>query len=112
MSDNLFLPAEWYPQSAIMMAWPHENTDWAYILDEVQQCFKNIARVIVQHKEMLIVVAPDILKVNSQLHYLDQNISDFSKSIQTTLGQETLAQLQLLTTESLSSTILSSMDGD
>lgn len=79
MSDNLFLPAEWYPQSAIMMAWPHENTDWAYILDEVQQCFKNIARVIVQHKEMLIVLAPDIEKVKSQLHDLDQKYIRFQE---------------------------------
>lgn len=71
MSDNFFLPAEWYPQSAIMMAWPHENTDWAYILEEVQQCFKNIAKVIVQHKEMLIVLAPDIEKVKFQLQDLD-----------------------------------------
>lgn len=79
MSDNLFLPAEWYPQSAIMMAWPHENTDWAYILDEVQQCFKNIARVIVQHKEMLIVLAPDIEKAKSQLHDLDQKYIRFQE---------------------------------
>ena len=30
------LPAEWYPQSGVQLTWPHKNTDWAYMLDEVQ----------------------------------------------------------------------------
>lgn len=35
MEHNVILPAEWYPQSAVQLTWPHENTDWAPILDEV-----------------------------------------------------------------------------
>ena len=33
------LPAEWEPQSMVQLTWPHENTDWAEILDEVYECF-------------------------------------------------------------------------
>ena len=33
------LPAEWTLQSGIQLTWPHANTDWAYMLEEVQQCF-------------------------------------------------------------------------
>ena len=22
------MPAEWFPQSAVQLTWPHENTDW------------------------------------------------------------------------------------
>lgn len=41
-----FLPAEWYPQSGVQLTWPHAGTDWAYMLDEVQECFVNIANEI------------------------------------------------------------------
>ena len=38
------LPAEWYPQSGIQLTWPHRHTDWAYMLEEVEKCFLEIAR--------------------------------------------------------------------
>ena len=34
--DAPFLPAEWYEQSGIQLTWPHRNTDWGYMLDEVE----------------------------------------------------------------------------
>ena len=40
--------AEWEPQSAVMIAWPHEQTDWAYMLDEVEKCYINVAKAILQ----------------------------------------------------------------
>ena len=36
-NNKLRLPAEWEPVDAVLMAWPHGNTDWAYMLDEVRQ---------------------------------------------------------------------------
>ena len=30
-----YLPAEWHKQSLIQLTWPHKDTDWAYMLDEV-----------------------------------------------------------------------------
>ena len=38
--------AEWEPQSAVMIAWPHEQTDWAYMLDEVTECYIKIIELI------------------------------------------------------------------
>ena len=29
MQDNVRFPAEWEPQAAILIAWPHAGTDWA-----------------------------------------------------------------------------------
>lgn len=55
---KLRLPAEWEPQDAVLLAWPHELTDWEYMLDEVKACYVNIAKAIVKHAR-LIVVAPD-----------------------------------------------------
>lgn len=61
-----YLPAEWAPQSGIQLTWPHKDTDWAYMLDEVQDCFINIAREIAQ-RELLLIVTPDPDSVRRQL---------------------------------------------
>lgn len=52
------LPAEWALQSGIQLTWPHAGTDWAYMLEEVQECFVNIACEIAC-REKLLIVAPD-----------------------------------------------------
>ena len=49
------LPAEWAEQQFVQLTWPHENTDWSYMLDEVNTCFVNIAREIIKHENLLIV---------------------------------------------------------
>ncbi|MBQ5926142.1 MAG: agmatine deiminase family protein, partial [Paludibacteraceae bacterium] len=57
MTNKIF-PAEWAPQQFVQLTWPHADTDWAYMLDEVQACFKNIAREIAK-RQRLLIVAPD-----------------------------------------------------
>ncbi len=63
---NYILPAEWYPQSGIQLTWPHAETDWHDMLDEVESCFTDIAREISQ-REPLLIVAPDIELVRSRI---------------------------------------------
>ncbi|MCM1522430.1 MAG: agmatine deiminase family protein [Muribaculaceae bacterium] len=46
MNDHRRLPAEWEPQSAVLMAWPHKETDWAPMLDNVHECYGRIIRAI------------------------------------------------------------------
>jgi agmatine/peptidylarginine deiminase len=65
MTNKIF-PSEWAPQQFVQLTWPHADTDWAYMLDEVQVCFKNIAREIAQRQQLLIV-APDIEDVRRQI---------------------------------------------
>ena len=67
MTNKIF-PAEWAPQQFVQLTWPHADTDWAYILDEVQACFKNIAREIAK-RQRLVIVAPDIDDVRRQIAY-------------------------------------------
>ena len=52
---NIHLPAEWEPQSAVLLTWPHAGTDWNPILNEVIPCFVEIAKAILK-KERLIIV--------------------------------------------------------
>jgi len=51
------LPAEWADQQFVQLTWPHTNTDWAYMLNEVTECFVNIAKEILKRENLLIVCA-------------------------------------------------------
>ena len=51
---NPRLPAEWEAQDGVMMAWPHEGTDWAYILDDVRSVYVEIIRQITRFERMLL----------------------------------------------------------
>ena len=55
MTSAILFPAEWYPQSGIQLTWPHEETDWAYMLDEVTTCYIELAREIARCERLLIV---------------------------------------------------------
>ncbi|MDR2916680.1 MAG: agmatine deiminase family protein, partial [Tannerella sp.] len=55
MDEKYIFPAEWYPQSAVQLTWPHAQTDWAPILDEVTECFVSIAQEVVKREKLLIV---------------------------------------------------------
>ncbi|WP_075556932.1 agmatine deiminase family protein [Parabacteroides timonensis] len=70
MENKTILPAEWYPQSAVQLTWPHEGTDWAPILDEVVPCFVEIAKEVIK-REKLLIVCPDESAVRSQLGDVD-----------------------------------------
>lgn len=67
---ELRMPAEWESQSAILMAWPDENTDWADILDEVRNCYKNIIKAIIE-KETLVLISSDIVDTKKSLKDID-----------------------------------------
>ena len=68
-SVNLRLPAEWEEQSAILIAWPHEHTDWNYMLDEVESCYASIAEAITKDED-LIIVTPDTKSVSKKLLHI------------------------------------------
>lgn len=70
MKNKTILPAEWYPQSAVQLTWPHEDTDWAPILDEVIPCFVSIAKEVIK-REKLLIVCPDEQAVRTQLGDVD-----------------------------------------
>ena len=49
------MPAEWEPQTAVQLTWPHAGTDWAPMLPEITQVYEEMAREI-QKRERLVVV--------------------------------------------------------
>lgn len=54
----LRFPAEWEPQSAILIAWPNEDTDWAARLGEVEDTYIALVAAITRFQPVVICV-PD-----------------------------------------------------
>jgi len=56
------LPAEWEPQSGVMLTWPHGASDWAPLLDRVEPVFTRIASEISQRERVLIACHDEALR--------------------------------------------------
>jgi agmatine deiminase len=76
-SKKIIFPAEWHPQYAVQLTWPHANSDWAYLIDQVERCFVHIAESVALHQR-LIIACTDEQAVRSKLApNLLKNISFF-----------------------------------
>lgn len=78
--NNKIMSAEWEKQSAIILTWPHKNTDWFPVLEKITDTYIEIVNEIIQ-TEKIIIVAPDINIVKqtilSKLPNANQNIFYF-----------------------------------
>lgn len=63
---NPRLPAEWEIQDGVLMAWPHEGTDWAYMLDDIRPVFAEIIKNITRFERVLLT-APHAASVADYL---------------------------------------------
>ena len=54
---SLRLPAEWEPQAAVLLAWPHDRTDWAPRLAEVERTYAALVGAIARFETALVCVA-------------------------------------------------------
>lgn len=50
-------PAEWEPQSAVLIAWPHAGTDWAARLHDVETTYLALVAAIAARQPVLVAVA-------------------------------------------------------
>ena len=57
------LPPEWAHQYAVVLTWPHKNTDWKPILNEVEPLYLQLAKEILK-KENLIVSCGDFESID------------------------------------------------
>ncbi|RDS79944.1 agmatine deiminase family protein [Dyella monticola] len=65
MTDSsLRLPAEWEPQAAVLIAWPHAGTDWADRLEQVQSTYAALAAAVTHFQPLIIVVADASLRAH------------------------------------------------
>ena len=57
MAEALRFPAEWEPQSAVLLAWPHGGTDWAERLASVEATFVELVAAITRFERAIVCVA-------------------------------------------------------
>lgn len=55
--DNAFmrLLPEWAEQSAVLLIWPDEQTDWKPYLEEIRQVYAEMVESIARHEQVLLV---------------------------------------------------------
>jgi agmatine deiminase len=53
-SDARLVP-EWAPQDALVLAWPHSNTDWSGMLEEIERTYIDLAQAIVRWQPLVIL---------------------------------------------------------
>ncbi len=74
--NNIVFEAEWATQSAIMLAWPHVETDWSDMLDEVRSCFIDIITNISNYQDVILLMQNEDeiknlpVKFNQNVHCL------------------------------------------
>ena len=54
--STLRLPAEWEPQQAVLIAWPHAGTDWAERLAQVETTYVALSAAVTRFQPLVIVV--------------------------------------------------------
>ena len=79
MTDtSLRFPAEWEPQSAILIAWPNADTDWADRLGEVEEVYIALVAAITRFQPAIIIVADDDIEAYAQAR-LQSNRIDMAR---------------------------------
>ena len=63
---SLRFPAEWEPQDAVLIAWPHAGTDWAERLAEVETTYVALGVAITRFQRLVIVVADAALETHAR----------------------------------------------
>ncbi|MBX9402919.1 agmatine deiminase family protein [Lysobacter sp. BMK333-48F3] len=89
MTNNaLRFPAEWEPQSAVLIAWPNADTDWADRLGEVEETYIALVAAITRFQPALVCVADDDVQAYararlssaridmSRVHFIDAPYDD------------------------------------
>jgi len=66
-SNELRFPAEWEPQSAVLIAWPHADTDWAERLAEVEETYIALVAAIVRFERVVICVPDDDIETYAEM---------------------------------------------
>lgn len=53
-SQHVYLPAEWHPQDAILITWPHQESAWFSMLERVEQTYLDLTCQISRYQNVVI----------------------------------------------------------
>jgi len=71
-------PAEWEPQSAVLIAWPNADTDWAERLGEVEETYIALVAAITRFQPVVVCVADEDVESYAQAR-LSSNRIDMAR---------------------------------
>ena len=66
------LPSEWEGDRAVIVAWPHANTDWNYMLPQVEECYDSLVRAICRHA-VAVIIAPETKPLRQRFKDIDKS---------------------------------------
>lgn len=69
-----YLIPEWAEQDAVMLAWPHDETDWANNLPQIEQVYIDLIRQITRFEKVLLLVHSEELKSDIKSRFLSLGI--------------------------------------
>ncbi len=75
MTTKIRFPAEWEPQSAVLIAWPHSETDWADRLSGVESTYVSLVVAITRFQKALILVPDNNLLQHARYLLLDAGVN-------------------------------------
>lgn len=62
------LTAEWDSRmDATLIAWPHPQSDWAYMLDEIDRCYLNLTEALLKAGQKILIATPEPDRVKGLL---------------------------------------------
>lgn len=76
MTTHRVLPAEWAPQAAVLLTWPHEDGDWGNNLPAVEENFVAITSAIAKFQTVLISCQSSALKSRVCLRLLSAGVAE------------------------------------
>ncbi|MEW9625669.1 agmatine deiminase family protein [Rhodanobacter geophilus] len=69
------LPAEWEPQAAVLIAWPHAGTDWAERLAEVETTYVALAAAVIRFQRLVVVVADADVRAHAEARLRETGVN-------------------------------------
>jgi agmatine/peptidylarginine deiminase len=59
------LPAEWEPQDGVLLAWPHEDTDWSPYLETAEGTYAALVEAIARFEPAIVCVADQRIEIRA-----------------------------------------------
>lgn len=53
--EEVRLQAEWEKQKALLVAYPHQKSDWAYCLDEIEEFYNQFIQTVSRYQECIVL---------------------------------------------------------
>ena len=75
MHESSRFPAEWEPQSAVLLAWPHAGTDWADRLGDVEDTYIALVQAITRFQPALVCVADDDVETYADIRLRSNRVN-------------------------------------